>query len=239
MRLPKIWEDFLSAFFNLPHFYNYLDGFLKGKEFLTPKRELIFNVFNYVKPADVRCVLFGEDPYPRVSSANGVAFWDKEIRSWKDKTNGNALKNILKALLVSEGIAEYATTINECRQIAEQNLIHSPPKLFELWLGQGVLLVNSALTFTSFHDKNTHFALWRPFHLALIAALNSREENPFYILWGNKAQQWEETILKSIDNPRKIIKQGHPTFIHQFLRKDQPDYSPFDEIKDKTGLRWL
>lgn len=239
MRLTKNWEKFLSPAIEFNFFYKNLDDFLNGAEFVTPQRELIFNVFKYVKPAEVKCVLFGEDPYPRITSANGVAFWDEEIKSWQDKTNGNALKNILKALLVSEGLADYYTKIAECRRIAQERNIKSPPQLFELWLGQGVLLVNTSLTFTSAKDKKKHFAFWRPFHLALIAALNSRKESPFYILWGKKAQRWEEQILKSIDNPQKIISQGHPTFIHQFLRKDKPGYSPFNKIIEKTALRWL
>ena len=239
MRLPAIWEKYLSPTIELKLFYEKLDSFLNGVEFVTPQRELIFNVFHYVKPADVKCVLFGEDPYPRVTSANGVAFWDEEIKSWSDKTNGNALKNILKALLVAEGWADYSTTIAECRNIAEDRKIKSPPELFELWLGQGVLLINTSLTFTLPKDKKKHFEFWSPLHLALIAALNSRKESPFYILWGKKAQRWEEQILKSIDNPNKIIRQGHPTFIHQFLQKENPGYSPFTEIKKKTGLRWL
>jgi len=106
-----------------------------------------------------------------------------------------------------------------------------------LWLNQGVLLVNTALTFSGKADKKAHFAFWKPFHLALIKALNSRKEPPVYILWGKKAQNWKAAILESIDDRSKIIQQGHPTFIHQFLRKEQPEWSPFEEIESRLQFR--
>ncbi|NOX90662.1 MAG: hypothetical protein GXO77_16795, partial [Calditrichaeota bacterium] len=117
--------------------------------------------------------------------------------------------------------------------------IKEPAELFGRWLEKGVLLVNVALTFSSFKEKRKHFQFWQPFHFALIQALNSRNRAPFYILWGKKAQQWEEWILKTVDDPRKILKNGHPTFIHQFLNPGKPEYSPFKEVERKTGFSWL
>ncbi len=239
MRLPMSWELFLKDAIDFSAFYSELNTLLKNTEFITPQPELIFNVFHLVNPEDVRCVLFGEDPYPRRSSANGVAFWDAEIKSWQDKTNGNSLKNILKALLTADGLADYNTPITHCREIALERQLKSPQELFQLWLSQGVLLINTSLTFAGPAQKKIHFEFWRPFHRAVIAALNKRAESPYYILWGKKAQAWESTILQSIDKPDKIIKQGHPTFIHQFLQKENPHYSPFTEIRNKTGQLWF
>ncbi len=239
MRLGYEWERFLEPYLSLEQWYIELDAFVNRFPQIMPIRSKIFSVFTYMKPEQVRVVLYGEDPYPRIRSANGVAFWDAEIVSWDDKTNGNSLKNILKALLVHRGLATYETPLSECRRIAAQHGVVSPPELFRLWLNQGVLLVNTALTFSQKEDKKTHFNFWLSFHLALIEALNKRKESPVYILWGKKAQLWEKDILESIDDPAKIIKQGHPTFIHQFLRKNEPTWSPFAEIEAKTQLKWF
>jgi hypothetical protein len=57
-------------------------------------------------------------------------------------------------------------------------------------------------------------------------------------LWGNKARSWEKYIFTSVDDKDKIIRQGHPTFIHQFMDKKNIQYSPFKEIIEKTGLDW-
>jgi uracil-DNA glycosylase len=238
MHLPQEWVSFLNTKINVDEFEIQLKHFLDTIEFVIPSNDKIFNVFRIVNPKNVRCVLFGEDPYPRISSACGVAFWDKEINCWDDKTNGNSLKNIMKAILVSKGEASYNTGIAECREIARSTNFISPPDLFNLWLNEGVLLLNTALTFSSAADKKKHFLFWREFNQSVISALNQRDSSPFYILWGSKAQKWESHILKSIDDSDKIIKQGHPTFIHQFLDKNKPQFSPFTEIIDKTKLTW-
>jgi len=238
MQLAKPWENFLKQSIDLQQFYAELNGFIRQYDYILPDKDKIFAVFDYVLPADIRCVLFGEDPYPRLASACGVAFWDKEINSWDDKTNGNSLKNILKALLVARGKADYSTKIEATRAIARQVQFKTPPQLFEHWLSQGVLLVNTSLTFSNSKTKKEHFEFWQPFHIKLIRALNKRSSSPFYILWGGKAARWEQEICQSIDNPEKIIKQGHPTFIHQFLDKSRPHFSPFSEIIEKTGLSW-
>lgn len=239
MRLPAVWEEFLHPYFNLIDFYRKLDAHVAAHAPVIPRPELIFNVFTYMTPAQVTCVLYGEDPYPRTSSANGVAFWDAEITNWQDKTNGNGLKNILKALLVARGLADYSTPVAECRQIAATHRFPQPAQLFKRWLGQGILLINTAMTYSSPADKKKHFTFWQPFHRTLIAALNQRGESPFYILWGRKAWRWETEIIQTIDDTSKIIQQGHPTFIHQFLKPPQPQWSPFLDIEERTGLNWL
>ena len=104
MRLGPEWERFLDAHINLKQWYKELEQFLNTFPQVTPVPQQIFSVFKYMHPEQVRVVLYGEDPYPRISSANGVAFWDAEISSWQNKTNGNSLKNMLKALLVQQAL---------------------------------------------------------------------------------------------------------------------------------------
>lgn len=238
MKLPKSWEKLFKGSLDINIFYSNLDTFLEKYNTIIPVREKIFHVFEYIDPENVKCVLFGEDPYPRITSACGVAFWDKEIKSWDDKTNGNSLKNILKALLVYSGHAVYSDPIGVCREIALKVNFVSPPELFKLWLKQGVLLINTSMTFSTIEHKKEHMVFWKNFHQVLIEKLNKREKSPYYILWGRKAQTWERDILESIDDRGKIIKQGHPTFIHQFMDKNIPTYSPFSEIVQKTGIKW-
>lgn len=238
MVLPMEWERFLAPCFDLQNFYPKLEKFLGDGENVIPEKGLIFHVFSRITPGQVRCVLYGEDPYPRITSANGIAFWDAEINEWGDRSNGNALKNILKALLVAMGQASYRTSIAECRDIAGRIHFFNPSQLFEFWLQQGLFPVNAAMTFSSSAAKTRHFAFWRPFHAALIHALNVRGDSPHYVLWGRKAWRWEDEILKSIDQPSKIIKQGHPTFIHQFLDATRPDWSPFQELQQRTPIKW-
>lgn len=239
MRLPEPWERYLQNGFDLRDFYSELEEFLDQFETIIPDKSQIFAVFHEVNPDQVRCVLFGEDPYPRKTSACGIAFWDREIEDWSQKTNGNALKNILKALLVAKGWADYNTTLEECRTIAKKKRIKSPPQLFRSWLDQGVFLVNTALTFSGFDDKALHGRFWKPFFRNFIVKMNRREPSPYYILWGNRAWKWESQIRETIDDESKIIMQNHPTFIHQFLNKKHIHYSPFRELAEQTAIKWL
>ncbi len=237
--LPEIWEKFLFTPQTLANFYSDYHQFIEQFEVLCPGREQVFAAFHLTKPHKVKVVLFGEDPYPRVTSANGIAFWDSEIDSWDKPTSGNALKNILKALLVGQDWADYTTLISECRRLAAGKKVLPPPDLFRFWIDQGVFLINTALTFSNKTEKKIHFRFWNSFHQNLIQKLNGRPESPFYILWGGKATRWKQTILNTIDEPEKIIEQAHPTYIHQFLNPDQISYSPFRELELKTNVRWL
>ena len=239
MRLPVSWENLINQELNLQAFYKDLDSLIKYSDILIPEENNIFNVFRYLEPEQVKCFLYGEDPYPRETSANGVAFWDMEIKTWADKTNGNSLKNMLKGLLVARGWADYKTSIEQCREIAHTKRVMTPPQLFEYWLRKGVLLVNAALTFAGPENKKQQLLFWQPFHKALIKILHRDKPYPFFILWGKKALKFEPEIRKYENSGHRIIRNGHPTFIHQFLDKENPNYSPFTEIEQKTGFKWI
>ncbi len=239
MELPANWARCLDPYLNLDDFYRGLHSFTYRFGRIIPDSGRIFNAFEQTPPSRVRCVLYGEDPYPRPTSANGIAFWDAEIKSWNERSNGNAMKNILKALCVAADLATYHTPISECRKIAHQNKLPSPPELFRSWIDQGVLLINAALTYSNHSDKQQHLRFWRPFHHAVIEALNARASSPFYVLWGGKAKRWLPHIEQSIDDRSKILTFDHPTFIHQFLDPSTPDYSPFTAMQKYVPVRWL
>jgi uracil-DNA glycosylase len=235
-KLPKKWEKVLSSFMEIKEFYEELELFLKNRD-VFPEKDKIFNVFHKVSPEKVQIIFFGEDPYLRKTSANGIAFYDEEIRTWTDKTRGNSLKNILKALLIEKKLASYQSDISECREIVKKHNFPNPPKLFEKWLNSGVFLLNTSLTFENSIEKKKHFKFWEPF-LEAVAESVLKESSPYVILWGKKAQNLEQTILKNFLKS-KLIRQGHPTFGHQFMKKEDIFFSPFTEIIEKTGLQWL
>ena len=76
-----------------------LNIFLSGFEQILPDYPLIFNVFKLIRPENVRCVLYGEDPYPRVTSACGVAFWDTGNRSMDTKNTGKFSKKYIEGVI--------------------------------------------------------------------------------------------------------------------------------------------
>jgi len=243
-RLSRPWETQLEPHFDLAGFYLDLRGILSEVDpsSCCPRPGLVFRLFDRLTPEAVSVVLLGEDPYPRQTSAQGIAFWDAEIENWTDRTRGNCLPNMLKALLVARGEASYHTPIGVIRERIERGQLRmpSPGALFEHWLAQGVFLLNTALTYAGKAHKRRHHRFWREFNAAVLRLLASLQrergnELPF-ILWGRKAQGFVQRLgLNGI----RTICQGHPTFLHQFMDPARPTYSPFSEIEAVTGFSWI
>lgn len=238
MYLPKVWQDILSKDFDVNSFLADLEDRVDRAAHVIPDQQAIFKLFYLIEPHKVKCVLYGEDPYPRLSSANGIAFWDQEVSRWTDKTKGNSLKHIMKALLIYKRLARYDTSIEECRKIVVKDpLFPSPDELFVSWLNQGVLLLNRSLVYTTKAEKNGHIKYWEDFQHSLMSFFKAQKVP--IVLWGKKAQSLEKALLKK-DYPKDlIIKQGHPTYQHHFLNKADPFYSPFKELSEKTEIKWI
>ncbi len=234
VRLPSEWQDCLFDSGRALHWYQELDGFLdQFAHELCPQKQLIFNAFNRLTPNTVRVVLLGEEPYPRVESSCGVAFWDREISSWQQKGRGNCLHNIFKALVIARGWSQYGQSLDEMRA-AYAHLIMSPNQLFASWMERGVLLLNAALTFSSIREKSQHHAFWQPFLHRVLRRL-SAQYDPWFVVWGKKALR---RVQQAGISEERLIVAGHPTYFHQFCDADDPSFSPFVEIERKTGFRW-
>ena len=109
-----------------------------------------------------RVVILGQDPYPTLGYATGMAF-DVDPQPWMT-TLPDSLRSIHTAL---------------------RNEGYSPPDSLEHWAYQGVLLLNTALTGT--HKPRAHLPLWRPFIDGVLAHLAAR--NVVMVAWGREAQK--------------------------------------------------
>lgn len=133
-------------------------------EELAPPLEMIFAAFQG-ELADIRCVIVGQDPYPTVGNAMGLAF---SVNA-SVKTIPASLRNILVELNQDQGIP------------IPRNGDLSP------WAGRGVLLLNRVLT-TRVGESNAHIDCgWQKItgHIAL--ELGRR--NVVGLLWGKQAQE--------------------------------------------------
>jgi uracil-DNA glycosylase len=150
---------------------------IKNLEDITPPITEIFHFARFTKsPSDIRVVILGQDPYPQVGDACGLAF--------SCYTHIPAsLRNIYSALVKSE-------------------LLNKKPTMGDLssWAKQGVLLLNCALT-TITDTSNAHAKLWEPYTNDLItrlANLSIKEEKQIvFLLWGNYAKNKSKFIPKS------------------------------------------
>lgn len=177
---------------------NYLAQLNQTSSWL-PGPEKIFNAFSL--PLDkVNYVLFGESPYPRAASANGYAFWDAAVDGlWsssglsKQVNRATSLRNIIKMLLVADGVLDPAQTSQEAiAQLNKSNMIQTNEELFNHLLSYGFLLLNATLVL---HDKPQKDArAWLPFMRELLNCLLEHRPQVTFILLGKVANTIDELM---------------------------------------------
>lgn len=157
---------------------------------IVPDRSKIFE-FARLTPLDkVRVCIIGQDPYPTPGNAHGLAF----------SCNGGipaSLLNIYKCLLHNKLIDEMPTSGN-----------------LEYWAGQGVLLLNMALTTTA-GKSNAHTSLWQKYIREFIERLIARRSVVIFMLWGNVAQKLRpvitQPVIERMQNNAICLVSGHPS----------------------------
>jgi uracil-DNA glycosylase len=136
-------------------------GALEGEQ-IAPARESIFRAFTF--PLDnLRVLILGQDPYPGVGVADGLAFSSSTLPI------PASLRNIFK---------EYS-----------EDLGLPLPKSADLtsWADRGVLLLNRTLT-TSIGERNAHISHgWSSFTFSVAQFLAERQI--VAILWGANARE--------------------------------------------------
>lgn len=156
-----------------------------------PPREHLFRALDLVRPADVKVVILGQDPYPTPGNAHGLSF------SVPASVRAPAS---LKAIYAS-----LANSFPGWRAPASGDL--TP------WARQGVLLLNTILTVRS-GEPMSHAKLgWQAFTQTVLRT--AQAESPFvvFLLWGGKA---EAAARPHIDTSRHmILADQHPSPLAQ------------------------
>ena len=176
--------------------YRKIDSLLNSKEVIDlveqiystnknvfPKKINIFRSFELIKNANLKVVIFGQDPYYQFGVADGLAF-----SSQQHKTPAS-LKNIFKEIK-----NEYPNIINKSNDLS-------------CWAKQGVLLLNTSLTVEE-NNPLSHSLLWEKVIDNVIKILNESEEHLVFVLWGNNAKQIRSKINK---NKHIILSSAHPS----------------------------
>ena len=102
-----------------------------------------------ITPLDkVKVLIFGQDPYPRAESAIGIAFCDGKIKKWTDPTCPS-LRNIFKSVLIHYKYLNPSSKVEELRSTMSRIKMISPYNWFFETAKQGVLWLNTSLTYTS------------------------------------------------------------------------------------------
>lgn len=202
------WGDKLKTFFLSNDFKNILDTLLKerdeGKRF-TPPLKQVFRAFECCPLKDLKVVMIGQDPYPQMNVADGIAF--SCSNTGKPEAS---LRYIFKAL--EESVYKDGYTWD--------------PNL-ERWSEQGILMLNTALT-TSIGKVGTHYAIWNPFITFLLDYLTIHQPGLIYVFLGKKAAELSDLIP---DNNHKLFVSHPASAAYQDLEKWGHD-DVFNKISD-------
>lgn len=191
----------------------YKAGGLQGA---LPAQEDIFRAFDLISPEAVKVVILGQDPYPDLEHAMGIAF---STRSAKLPAS---LRNIFK---------ELAADLQEPMPTSGN---------LESWVQQGVLLANTALTLGK--QGVSHHEAWALFTRCWIKTLAERQ-SIVWVLWGKHAQQCRPYIEEIARKPQVIIESAHPSPLsaHRGFFGSRP-FSKVNEALATLGhppIRWV
>lgn len=191
--IHPMWKKWIEPDYNCMWALKELDavytkGVSNGKR-IFPEAGDIFKAFE-MNPADVRCIILGQDPYHEAGEAMGLAF---------SVPNGTkcppSLRNIKKEIATDIGDVDLSGTD------------------LTPWMQQGVLLLNTVLTVEE-GKANSHAKLgWEYFVRTVLDYLYKDYEEPIVaILWGAHAQKIGSDIENlAVFRPVKAIKSVHPS----------------------------
>ena len=184
---PNGWAGTLKGFIHSSDFEDLIQKLIDAKENgkrFTPPLKYVFRAFEECPYNNVRVVIIGQDPYPQLGVADGLAF-------------SCSLTGIEQPSLTHVFNAIEKTVFPDNPRPQDPDLTR--------WAKQGVLLLNTALT-TEVGKPATMYDIWNPFLVYLLDILNSYNGSTVFILMGKKAQEFEELLSPH----HHIFKVSHP-----------------------------
>lgn len=215
------WDKVLKA-------YIFSDDFTKiikdlelevdnGRRF-TPQLRDVFRCFEECKWDDLKVVMLGQDPYPQLGVATGLAF---------DCSYTGKLQPSLR--FMEDAINK--TVYNPIPEPYKDDITD--------WAHQGILLLNTALT-TQLDKPLTHQRIWQSFIAYILDTISSNKKDIVFVFLGKTAQNLEDLV--SDDHPKYIV--SHPASAAHSQLQEWDSKNVFVEINkelDKNGkgtIKW-
>jgi uracil-DNA glycosylase len=147
---------------------------------MTPKFSDTFRAFKECPWDKLHTVLLGQDPYPgkidkTTYVADGLAFSSKNSKSCP-KTLNYILESIDRDIYEGKGY-ELAKTTD-----------------LTAWANQGILLLNTALSFPIGQKSGAHVDLWHPFISYVLKTINEKKSAIAVGLFGGYAKQYQRLL---------------------------------------------
>jgi uracil-DNA glycosylase len=182
------WNTKLRGFIYSTEFELIIKKLIKqtqdGKRF-TPAIKNWFRAFEECPVSELKVVMVGQDPYPGVNQADGIAF---------SLSTSTEMQPTLTYLFDA-----IDRTVYDNRGVVDRNMD------LTRWSNQGLLMLNAALT-TSVGKIGQHYNIWQPFLAYLFDYLTWHCPGLVYIYMGKQAQQWADAVN---DNNYKFLL-SHP-----------------------------
>lgn len=175
-------------------------------ERILPDKRWVFRALE-VGPDEVKVIIVGQDPYPNINDACGLAF---SVMPRKSGLPGS-LMNIQKEIITDIG----STTT------ADGDLTR--------WSAQGVMLLNRTLTVTAGQSASHATLGWAAITEAIVAECAKRDA--IAILWGNSARD-----LARHFSADRCIEGVHPSPLsaHRGFLGSKP-FSRVNSILEQAG----
>lgn len=185
--LSPSWSPILKKEFDkeyMQSLLSFLEKEVKNKQKIAPPGNF-FKALTLTPFNEVKVVILGQDPYPTLGHANGLAF------------------------AVNEGIKTPKSLHNIFLELSKDLKVEYPQNNTLLgWANQGVLLLNTVLT-TRIGEPFSHRNHgWEYFTDKIILELNKRPEPIIFLLWGKPAQDKRRLIS---NNHHKVLMASHPS----------------------------
>jgi uracil-DNA glycosylase len=195
--VPSGWARVLRTFIYSSDFKNIIQSLanesLLDRRFTPPLRD-IFRAFKECPYDDLKVVIVGQDPYPTINVADGIAFsCSKTMR----------LQPSLKFML---------DEVN--RTVYNGDCVSNNPDLTR-WSRQGVLMLNTALT-TEIGKIGKHYDIWKPMLNYLFDYLSNYNNGLVYIYMGKEARTWADSVN---DNCFKLFCSHPASAVYNKFRR--------------------
>ena len=213
-------ESWIKAGLNIDLIRNALCVIAEKRKFgeILPKQDDILNAIKLCPLDKVKVLIIGQDPYPSAEHAHGLAF------SSLSKNTPASLKNIFKKLESDFGGSK-------CNSNCLIN-----------WEKQGVLLLNTALTFEGKDPKllKEHTNLWAPVIQNIFTILRTRGDL-IVMRWGSHAQgiKFDGKCFEWTGNNITVLDTTHPSPLsaHRgFMTSDH--FIKCNEILGNDAIDW-
>ncbi len=188
---PGEWLELLQGEFDRPYLQK-LCRFLEREraewpDDVHPKSECVFKAFSLTPWNEVRVVVLGQDPYPRLRQATGLAF----------------------------GLPRDGRLTASLRNISAELGGELEDRTLKCWAKQGVLLLNTLLTVFGPAGPGSHGGRgWECFTDVVIRKLHDQYPDKLaFLLWGRAAQATAARLGLTETTRRRLLRAPHPAAV--------------------------